>query len=385
MSKIKDISVKQIKDSRGEGTLEVTVEIDNGEKVSASSPQGKSCGSYEAVCVETDKALENVESRIKYGLIGLNCRDQENIDSTLLGIDGTPDKRNLGSNAMLPVSLACARAGARSSHLPLWQYIKNFMGIHYKDRKPRLLMNVINGGLHAENNLEFQEYMIIPKGETIKESFEIGFKIYSELRNNFPNAPLGNEGGISPDFSNDKEPFEVLSNISQNLGLREKIDFGMDAAASNVKKDSKELSDFYKTLIEKFNLFYLEDPFSEHAFNSFSSFKKEFGDKLKIVGDDITVTNTFRMEEAERKGCVNGVIIKPNQIGTLCETIQAIKLAREYGWFVFVSHRSGETEDSFIADLAYGVGADGIKAGAPGPKERLSKYRRLIEIEEKEA
>ena len=257
---------------------------------------------------------------------------------------------------------------------------------------PRLFMNVVNGGLHAGNNLHFQEYLIIPRARTFKESIDIGTAVYHALGAALVKAKgrgaanLGDEGGFAPNFKNDLEPFQMLRAVAKRLKLDKKIDFGMDAAATDVKGLSRQqLSNTYKKLIKEYSPLYIEDPFGENDFKNFAAITAANNiknkSKLWIAGDDLTTTNTDRMEMAQAKKSVNAIIIKPNQIGTVTETLNAVRLARQYKWAVVVSHRSGETNDDFIADLAYGVAADGFKLGAPARGERIAKYNRLLEIE----
>jgi enolase len=253
-------------------------------------------------------------------------------------------------------------------------------------------MNVVNGGLHAGNNLHFQEYLIIPKARTFKESVDIGTAIYHALGMALVKAKgrgaanLGDEGGFAPNFKSDLEPFQMLRAVAKKLKLDKKIDLGIDAAATDIKGLSRlQLNNTYKKLIKEYSPLYIEDPFGENDFKNFATFTATNTTKTKlklwIAGDDLTTTNTDRMEMAQAKKSVNAIIIKPNQIGTITETLNAVRLARQYKWAVVISHRSGETNDDFIADLAYGVAADGFKLGAPARGERIAKYNRLLEIE----
>lgn len=384
MARIKRITAKEIPDSRGEYAVQATVELEDGNFSFASIPQGKSKSSFEAAYVTPSEAVQHIHTIISPALAGIDPEEQAHIDKTLIELDGTKNKGKLGANALLAVSLACARAGAQSQNIFLWQHIQRIAGSSI-NTKPRLLMNLVNGGLHAGNNLEFQEYLVIPKAGTLLESFEIGNTIYQALVRRFPDARLGDEGGIASDFADNQEPFRILQDIASEQGMENSIGFGLDAAASTLNKDAHNLESIYADYIHSFNIEYLEDPFSEQDFESFAAFLKREGAKTLVVGDDLIATNPTRMDMAHEHKSINSVIIKPNQIGTLTETLQAVQKARQYGWRVFISHRSGETEDDFIADLAWGLGADGIKAGAPGPKERLAKYRRLLNIEKREA
>jgi enolase len=244
------------------------------------------------------------------------------------------------------------------------------------------LANLINGGLHAENDLDFQEYMIIPRTDNFAESLKIIQEVYSGLGRRFgENAKRGDEGGFAPDFKDNIEPFRIIKDAIEELDYGERVDFGIDAAASDVKIPTVELFDFYDKLKKDFDIAYIEDPFSEEDFDNFRKLETLIGGNTMIVGDDLTTTNVKRMTLAYDKQAVNAVIVKPNQIGSLTETLKAVRLARDYGWAVIISHRSGETMDDFISDIAWAVGAEGIKIGSPSQPERLAKYQRLLDIQ----
>jgi len=387
MSKIAETKVRKILDSRGEWTLEVAVVTDSGLPAVVSVPRGKSRGKYEAASVSVDEAVRNIEEVIAPALKGFDPKDQQKIDRRLIELDGTANKSGLGGNAVLGVSLACARAAAVSQQIPVWRHIRELINLPAPTGPPRLFINVINGGLHAGNNLDFQEYLIIPKVSTMTEAVRLGDLAYISLRDflveNFGKSAslLGDEGGFAPEFRDNLEPFEILERSAADAGLLGKLDFGLDAAASNIQKDPEELKSIYQELRTRHNLWYLEDPFGENEFDKFADLLKDWPSGL-ICGDDLTVTNVERMKTAVEHHSINSIIIKPNQIGTLTETLTAVRQAREYGWKVIVSHRSGETDDDFIADLAYGVGADGFKLGAPARGERVAKFNRLLAIEQ---
>jgi len=387
MSKIAETKVRKILDSRGEWTLEVAVVTDSGLPAVVSVPRGKSRGKYEAASVSVDEAVRNIEEVIAPALKGFDPKDQQKIDRRLIELDGTANKSGLGGNAVLGVSLACARAAAVSQQIPVWRHIRELINLPAPTGPPRLFINVINGGLHAGNNLDFQEYLIIPKVSTMTEAVRLGDLAYISLRDflveNFGKSAslLGDEGGFAPEFRDNLEPFEILERSAADAGLLGKLDFGLDAAASNIQKDPEELKSIYQELRARHNLWYLEDPFGENEFDKFADLLKDWPSGL-ICGDDLTVTNVERMKTAVEHHSINSIIIKPNQIGTLTETLTAVRQAREYGWKVIVSHRSGETDDDFIADLAYGVGADGFKLGAPARGERVAKFNRLLAIEQ---
>ncbi|MEK7581824.1 MAG: phosphopyruvate hydratase [Patescibacteria group bacterium] len=388
MSLIKFVDGCVIFDSRGDKTIEITVKLDNGKSVFASVPHGKSRGSFEAQEMEPEQAVDNIKNFIKSAITGLNPLNQKEIDDEMIKIDGTPNKSKLGANAILGVSLACAKAGAVTKGLPLWRHLRNIYGGEGKPKhSPRLFANIINGGLHAKNELLFQEYIVIPKSHNASKSLEIIRKIYNATKNILDatgrGEDIGDEGGFAPVFKNYFEPFEILKQAVNETGLNGEIDFGLDAAANNINIGEKELFLAYEKMKNNYNLRYLEDPFSEDDFDKFASLLFKFRNDITVAGDDLTVTNPERMKNAKETNSINGIIIKPNQIGTISETINAIKQAKDWGWLVVVSHRSGETMDDFIADLAFAVEADGLKAGAPFQKERLAKYERLAMIENK--
>ncbi len=388
MSKIASVHARPILDSRGEWTVEIQLITDNKQLITASVPQGKSTGSHEAHAVSAEQAVKNIQKIVNPRLKGRNPFEQREIDEFLIKLDGTPTKRRLGANAILGVSMAVARAGALEKKLPLWKHLRALSSLTVpKKAFPRFYINVINGGLHAGNNLDFQEYLIIPKTKTIVESVRVGTTFYHALGDYLSKTMdktetnVGDEGGYAPNFKNNLEPFAILKKVAKSLGFGKKVDFGMDAAASGVKIPRAKLFSLYKSMRRNFDLFYLEDPFREEEFDVFTKLRVALGSKILIAGDDLTTTNVSRMHLAHSHGSVNAVIIKPNQIGTVSEAINAVRLARKYGWTIVASHRSGETNDDFIADFSYGVGADGIKLGAPARGERIAKYNRLLEIE----
>lgn len=387
--KIKKISARQILDSRGDWTVEADLELKSGIVARASVPQGKSVGAYEAATVPADKAVQAINKIISAAVTKREFTDQRELDEFLIKLDDTPAKTRFGANALLAVSMAFARGCAVESGVPLWQYLRKNFGIKNKPKKlPQLFINVINGGLHAGNNLLFQEYLVIPRAETFSEAVGLGRQVYFGLRqyleNNFGERDLnvGDEGGFAPNFSDELEPFVVLARVVRQLSLKEKIDFGADVAANNVHYDAKMLAEIYHDLRQGFGIIYMEDPFREDDLKNFSELTKKFGDSVLVTGDDLTATNAARMEGARAAGAVNAVIIKPNQIGTVTEAWDAAALAKSWGWEVVASHRSGETNDDFIADFAVAVEAYGLKLGAPARGERTAKYNRLLEIEQ---
>lgn len=431
MTSIKSLNGRIIADSRGDKTVEVVLELDNGKTVSASVPRGKSRGGFEAQDAEPELAIKTIKSVIAPALVGFDPFNQKEIDRKMIEIDGTPDKSKLGANAILAVSLVCAKGAALAKGLPLWRHLR---GLYRDDRdggdcdssrgdyrgngknmlkhspnSPRLFANIINGGLHAKNGLPFQEYMVIPKSHNAGQSLAMVRKIYDAVKDILNTAGrlgassrdvdmtvdagvnLGDEGGFAPAFADYFEPFKILKQAAEKTGLAGEIEFGLDAAANGVAIAPPELFRAYEKMKNEYGVKYFEDPFPENDFENFASLLGQLnggqsdGDKFNggviIAGDDLTVTNLERMKKTKETGSVNGMIIKPNQIGTVSETLDAIWQARDWNWFVVVSHRSGETMDDFIADLAFAVEADGLKAGAPSQKERLVKYERLAAIE----
>jgi len=389
---IRSLTARPILDSRGAWTIEVSMVLANGAEARASVPQGKSTGSSEARALPAPQAARNITKTIAPKAHNRGFKDQEALDAFLIKLDGTGDKSKLGANAILATSIAFLRASSVATGAPLWRHLRDIYGMPVRaGARPRLFINVVNGGLHAGNNLHFQEYLVIPNCNTIKESVEVGTAMYHGLGELLARTKgkiatnLGDEGGYAPDFKDDAEPFRLLAAVAKKLKLMKKVDFGMDAAATDIKMKHKWLEEMYPKLLRGHNLIYLEDPFNEEDFLSFAALTMRFGARTWIAGDDLMTTNVRRMERAHAEGSVNAVIIKPNQIGTVSEALDAVRVARKYNWAVVASHRSGETNDDFIADFAYGVGADGLKLGAPARGERIAKYNRLLEIESKEA
>jgi len=415
-SRVKDIKAREIIDSRGNPTLEVEL-ITNGSSFKSSVPSGASTGNFEAKELRDSdskryqgkgvlKAIENVEKIITPKLKGKYVLNQKKLDSLLIDLDGTDDKSKLGANATLAVSMALCRAGADAKNLPLYNYLadvyynKTLTSYNKKFSLPVPCFNVINGGAHAGNNLDVQEFMLVPQAKTFSNNLRKGVEVYHSLKNILRKEfgkqaiNLGDEGGFAPAVNSAEEALSIITKAIKDAGYSGKVKIGLDVAATEFFKkgkyhlegkdfNSEELIDFYKKLINKFPIVFIEDPFSENDFKGFSRFKKEVGDKIVILGDDLLTTNVKRIKKANRENACNGTIIKPNQIGTITEAIEAIKLAKSYGWKILVSHRSGDTPDSFIADLAVGGGADFIKSGAPARGERIAKYNQLLRIEEK--
>ena len=404
MNKITKILAEEIKDSRGNPTIKVMVWV--GEKSgSFSVPSGASTGAHEAHELRDQdgkgvkNAIEKVDNEIAPLLVGQDVLDQKEIDKIMLELDGTTNKNNLGGNAIVGVSIACAKVAAKVSSLETFEYLRTLAEIKPSRRAPYLFMNLLEGGKHTSNTLSFQEYHIVPDIENVSEAVEIGIKIQNSLKEIISkelgeeSLVLGDEGGFATKVSDIRKPLEFLAKAIKGNNLEQKVQLALDVAASSFfsggkyKIDSKEISkeellEIYNSLIEEFNLFSIEDPFEEEDFESFRKLKENQKD-LMIVGDDLTVTNVLLLQKAIEKGSINAIIIKPNQIGTLTETLETMKLAREHEIELIISHRSGETDDDFIADLAYAFGCFGLKAGSPQKAERMIKYKRLIQIQDK--
>ncbi|MFA7581814.1 MAG: phosphopyruvate hydratase [Candidatus Paceibacterota bacterium] len=408
--KIKFVNAIEMLDSRGNPTVKAYIELKNGIIGSALVPSGASTGRYEAVELRDGdgkryggkgvlNAVNNIKTEIAEAISGMDARDQEKIDKKMIELDGTDNKSRLGANAILAVSLAVARAGAISSDKPLYEYLNGLSKGEISIPIPQ--MNIMNGGRHANWAADIQEYMLIPQGKSsFKESLRMCSEIYASLeeilRKNGQSTNVGDEGGFAPAFNDNKHPFSLMSEavIVSGYSLGEDVAFGIDSAASEFYKDGKyllkkenkemsssELLDFYKEITNLNHVSSIEDPFAEDDWKAFSDMTLEMGNKIQIVGDDLYATNISRISRGIEEKATNAVLIKLNQIGTLTETIEAIKIAKESGQKAIISHRSGETEDSFIADLAVATGTGQIKAGAPARSERTAKYNRLLEIE----
>jgi enolase len=409
MVTILDIKGRQILDSRGNPTIEVDVILSDGSMGRAAVPSGASTGKYEAVELrDKDKAIyngmgvkqaiKNVNTEIFDILSGRDPFDQKNIDSDMIELDGTDNKSRLGANAILGVSMAVARSAANSLQLPLWKYIGGIRA----NTLPLPMMNIINGGAHANNGLDFQECMIMPIGfSTFSEALRAGTEIFVNLKNllskkGFSNA-VGDEGGFAPEINNLKEALLFISEAIEisDYTLGKDIFIAIDAAASELFKDgmyhikgenkilnTDELADYWVNICEEFPIVSIEDPFDENDWDGFKKITNLIGDKVQIVGDDVFVTNKDKLSLGIDKKAGNSILIKLNQIGTLSETIETMELAKAAGFGVIVSHRSGETEDVFISDLSVALNAGQIKTGSLSRSDRTSKYNQLIRIEE---
>ena len=403
--KIKSLKAKEILDSKGMPTVEVKLKTDLG-IFEASAPSGVSTGKYEAVELRDDdgkgvkKAVENVEKIIAPVLEKEDLIDQKRADNILIQLDGTKNKSRLGSNAILPVSIAVCRALAKLEEIPLYKYIRKVRNSELEVRNwhmPLPSFNMIEGGKHThsknsnQTKLAFQEFMVMPQSGSFKENLEIGKRIYGKLKEilkkKFKKTELSAEGA----FAAPVNTFEALDLIVE-AGRGENIKIAIDAAASNFYQDNKyefegraiskeDLGEIYREITPRYPVISIEDPFFEEGFEDFAELKLKLNNKILIIGDDLTVSNIERIKTAQEKNACSGLILKPNQIGTITETLEAANLAKSFGWKIMVSNRGGETEDDFIADLAVGVGAEFIKSGAPYPKERMAKYNRLVKIE----
>jgi len=394
MSRINKIKAKEILDSRGKPTVEVELRTNKG-VFRASVPSGASTGKNEAIALDVKKAIDNINNIIGPKLLKENELDQERIDKIIIDLDGTKNKSKLGANAILPVSIAVCRAAAAAKGISLYKHINQCHENRSRDiRLPRPCFNIINGGAHANNNLEIQEFMIIPQEKSFAKNLKVGKTVFKKLKvilkKNFgrKGVVMGDEGGFSPPIFNDIESLDFI--IKAISGYN--VEIGLDCAASQFYSKGKyriddkgfnrdALLEFYKDIVKKYPIIFIEDPFFEKDVKGFSEITKELGEKINIIGDDLLVTNIKKIKQAKNKKACNGAIIKPNQIGTVTETLEAVRLVKSYKWKVIVSHRSGETLDDFIADLAVGVGAGFIKSGGPTKHERLVKYNRLLKIE----
>ncbi len=410
MATIQSIHAREILDSRGNPTVEVEIRLSDGSFGRAAVPSGASTGIHEALELRDGdkkrylgkgvlKAVEHVNGPIAAALIGKDARDQEAVDRTLLDLDGTPNKSKLGANAILGVSLAVARAAAASQNVPLYRYL----GGSEANLLPVPMMNILNGGAHANwQGTDFQEFMIAPVGaSSFREALRWGSEVYHALKGVLKegghSTGVGDEGGFAPTFETNQQAVEAILKAIEKAGYRpgEDIALALDPAVSGIYQDglyhlrtegrrvsSAELVDLWKTWIERYPIVSLEDGLAEDDWEGWALLTQTLGEKVQLVGDDLFVTNVQRIERGIREKCGNSVLIKLNQIGTLTETIAAIRLAHQAGWTAMVSHRSGETVDSFIADFTVAMRTGQIKTGAPCRGERVEKYNQLLRIEE---
>ena len=406
MSKIKEIKAREILDSRGNPTVEVDVTLESGITGRAAVPSGASTGEREAIELRDNDpkryngkgvltAVNNVNNIIREKLIGLDSLDQRLIDETMIKLDGTPNKSNLGANAILGVSMATLKAAAAYKNIPLYQYYKEDISM------PRAMMNILNGGMHADNGLDFQEFMIIPEAETFKERLRIGSEIFHSLKNVLKNKNLntavGDEGGFAPNLSTNKEALDSIIESINKAGYipGKDVFLALDVAASefyengkyNLKGENKllttdELIEYFESLTNEYPIISIEDPVDENDWEGFQKITQKLGDKIQLVGDDLFVTNKKYLQQGIDMKAGNAILIKVNQIGTITETLETIKLAEENNYKTIISHRSGETEDTTIADLAVALNLKQIKTGSLSRTDRVCKYNELLRIEE---
>jgi enolase 1/2/3 len=406
MTPIADLRGRQILDSRGNPTIEVEATLSSGVVGRAAVPSGASTGAFEAIELRdggdawlgkgVSRAVRNVSDEIAPALRGADPGDQREVDARLIELDGTPNKARLGANAILGCSLAIAHAAAKEAGLPLWRLI----GGEEAHILPVPLMNVINGGAHAQNSIDFQEFMVVPLGATsFSEALCIGTEVFHRLRGLLNERGLatgvGDEGGFAPDLRGAEEAIELILAAGERAGHRNAIAIALDVAATELWRDgayelageghtrsTEQLIDRYERLCRSYPIVSIEDPLAEDEWDAWRVLTERLGDRLQLVGDDLFVTNVQRLERGIESGVANAILVKVNQIGTLTETLDAIVLARSNGFAAVISHRSGETEDTTIADLAVAVNAGQIKTGAPSRTDRVAKYNQLLRIEE---
>jgi enolase len=403
-STITHVRGRQVLDSRGNPTVESSVVTSSGASGTFSVPAGASTGAHEAQEKRDGdearfggkgvlKAVQAVNHDIAQTLVGMDATDQKTIDHAMLALDGTPNKSRLGANAILAVSIAAAKAAAAAKGVQPFEHLRSLATVEPSRKVPLLYMNLINGGLHAASRLAFQEYHVVPQTPDVIESLHMGTTVMHGLkklireRHGAVSANIGDEGGFAPDIDDVRAPLELLMEVIQANGFADRIKLAMDVAASSfLEKDQYMLKGtghsaenmllLYEKMLADFPILSIEDPFGEEAFEDFA----KMNDKTIVVGDDLTVTNKERLQMALDAKAISGIIIKPNQVGSLWETLEAMQLARKHAVKLIVSHRSGETNDDFIADLAYAFGAFGLKAGGPQRGERVAKYNRLSDI-----
>jgi enolase len=406
-STIARVHGRQILDSRGNPTVEVEVVLESGAAGRAAVPSGASTGTFEAAELRDTEssayggkgvleAVRNIETKIAPGLIGMSADDQPEIDTALIELDGTPNKGRLGANAILGTSLAVAKAAAAEAGVSLYRWIGG-VGPH---SLPVPMMNVINGGAHAQNSLDFQEFMVVPAGaESFSESLQIGAEVYHALKGVLHERGLstgvGDEGGFAPEIDSPEVAIEAILEAAERSGHREKIGIALDPAASSFYEggsyrlagqgrilDGDAMIELYAGLAERYPIVSLEDGLGEEEWGAWQKLTERLGERLQLVGDDLFVTNVDRLARGIHEGAANAILVKPNQIGTLTETIKTCELARSNGYATVISHRSGETEDTSIADIAVALNSGQIKTGAPARTDRVAKYNQLLRIEE---
>jgi enolase len=410
MSEIVSIRAREILDSRGNPTVEAEVELETGAFGRAAVPSGASTGENEAIELRDDvknrflgkgvqNAVANISEKIAPALLTLDATDQASIDSIMIELDGTPTKSKLGANAILAVSLACARAAAEDAGLPLYRYL----GGPNATLLPVPLMNILNGGAHAANNVDFQEFMVAPVGfERFEDALRAGVEVFHALKKVLSaqkkSTSVGDEGGFAPDLATNEEAIEVILQAIEKAGytVGEQIMIALDPAASEMWRDNgyvfhkstndrrtpAQMVDFWKGWVDKYPIVSIEDGLAENDWDGWKQLTRAIGDQVQLVGDDLFVTNTKFLRRGIEEGAGNAILIKVNQIGTLTETLQAIEMAKRAGYRYIISHRSGETEDTFIADLAVATRAGQIKTGSASRTDRIAKYNQLLRIAE---
>jgi len=410
MYKITKIHARQIMDSRGNPTIECDVTLSGGAMGRAAVPSGASTGSFEALELRdggdaymgkgVSKAVKNVNETIAPALMGLDASAQIELDEKMLALDGTPNKDKLGANAILSVSLALAHAVAKQKNIPLYEYLASLYGNNTPNTLPRPMMNIINGGAHADNGLDAQEFMIIPNGAKNEEAaIRMGSEVFHHLKKILKkggnSTNVGDEGGFAPNFNSCAEALDTIIAAIKDTGYKpgEEISIGLDVASSEFYRDgeyhfegkklsSKEMIAFYVDLIAKYPIISIEDALAEEDWDGWKVLTEKIGSKCQLVGDDLFVTNPIRLKRGIDSGVANAILIKVNQIGSLTETLRAIKMAQDAKYGVVISHRSGETEDTTIADLAVATNAGQIKTGSMSRTDRMAKYNQLLRIEE---
>jgi enolase len=404
MSAIARVHARQVLDSRGNPTVEVDVQLESGAGGRAAVPSGASTGVHEAVELRdggaeyggkaVTRAVANVNGEIADALVARDADDREELDALLRELDGTPNKGRLGANAILGVSLAVAKAAADDAGLPLYRHLGGTDAVTL----PVPMLNVINGGAHAENSIDLQEFMVVPVGaDSFSEGLRVGVEVYHALkqllRERGLDVGLGDEGGFAPDLPSSEDAIEAILEAAERAGHLERVAIALDPATSEVyeggvyrfegrEKSSSELPAFWGELVERYPIVSIEDGAAEDDWDAWAQLTREVGDRVQLVGDDLFVTNPQRLREGIERGVANSILVKVNQIGTLTETIEAVRLAQANGYTAVMSHRSGETEDTTIADLAVALGTGQIKTGAPARSDRVAKYNQLLRIEE---
>jgi phosphopyruvate hydratase len=401
--KIKNVIGREVLDSRGNPTVEVDVILENNIVGRAIVPSGASTGEREALEMRDGgsrynglgvlKAVNNVNMILKDSIVGMDIFEQQKIDHKMIDVDGTPNKSNLGANAILGVSMAVLKAAANCDNMQLYKYVGNGTSL------PVAMMNILNGGCHADNNLDFQEFMIVPNRDSIHERVRVGAEVFHTLKKLLKEkgyfTGVGDEGGFAPNLSSNEEAFQLIIEAIKMAGytLGKDVNLAIDVAASELYENGKynidgkgftteELIEYYDELINKYPIISIEDPLDQNDWEGFADITKRLKERVQIVGDDLFVTNKKYLEKGIRLGCCNAILIKVNQIGTITETLETIKLAKENNYNIIISHRSGETEDTTIADLAVGLNVGQIKTGSLSRTDRICKYNQLFRIED---